>query len=308
VQQQRAAERVAQYFRIKQRQLRESAQLAVCDHQGLAGSHREEFQRIYLREILPQRFSVGRGMVYGIVHRSREADIVVWDGQNYPRLPMSDHSFFFAESVRAVIECKSTWSRRELVDVLSKSKAVRDILPVYQPTIVDDLQHAFLQLEALRRGIESDGFLAANPHISTAGVFIDGGGSFSAKNLTRSMVEEADDSWPDLLLLLEPGRLVVKKYSSDGAGQLWFYELGDDALLGFTGELLARLWERSVQTERFYFDIYGLDLDEVEPASIIEFPLLRFQPFRTPLWRAPTEYENREQPHNGESDAAPLGP
>jgi hypothetical protein len=94
-------------------------------------------------------------------------------------------------------------------------------------------------------------------------------------------------------------------------------ELSDDlprfpncrvALLGFTGELLARLWERSVQTERFYFDVYGLDLDEVEPASIIEFPLLHFQPFRTPLWRAPAEYENREQPHNGESDAAPLGP
>lgn len=144
MQQQRAAERVAQYFRIKQRQLRESAQLA----------------------------------------RSREADIVVWDGQNYPRLPMSDHTFF-AESVRAVIECKSTWSRRELVDVLSKSKAVRDILPVYQPTIVDDLQHAFLQLEALRRGVESDGFLAANPHSSTAAVFIDGGRSFGAKDLTR---------------------------------------------------------------------------------------------------------------------------
>jgi hypothetical protein len=47
---------------------------------------------------------------------------------------------------------------------------VRDILPVYQPTIVDDLQHAFLQLEALRRGVESDGFLAANPHILTAAV------------------------------------------------------------------------------------------------------------------------------------------
>jgi hypothetical protein len=111
-QQQRAAERVAQYFRIKQRQLRESAQLAVCDHQGLAGSHREEFQRIYLREVLPHRFSVGRGMVYGIVHRSREADIVVWDDQNYPRLPMSDHSFFFAESVRAVIEPGSTEAHR----------------------------------------------------------------------------------------------------------------------------------------------------------------------------------------------------
>src|SRR5438270_222197 len=102
---------VRRYFRVKTQQLKASANLPICEHSGLIGSHREELQRVFLREILPQRFCVGRGMIYDWVgHRSREADIVIWDSQNYPCLPMLDHSFFFAESVRLVIESKSSYS------------------------------------------------------------------------------------------------------------------------------------------------------------------------------------------------------
>src|SRR5438105_3579214 len=83
-------EQVRKYFRVKAKQLAATADLSVCDHPGLIGSHREELQRVFLRELLPARFSVGRGMVYGAFgHRSKEADIVIWDSQNYPSLPIS---------------------------------------------------------------------------------------------------------------------------------------------------------------------------------------------------------------------------
>src|SRR5947208_1708617 len=112
-----ARDRVRQYFRVKTEQLRAASALPSAEHAGLAGGHREELQRIYFSEILPQRYQVGRGMVYGMVHRSREADIVIWDALNYPSLPMLDHSFFFAESVRAVVESKSRWSPQDFADV-----------------------------------------------------------------------------------------------------------------------------------------------------------------------------------------------
>ena len=56
---------VKQYFQVKARQLAAMADLPICEHNTLAGSHREELQRIFLQEVLPRRFAVGRGMVYG---------------------------------------------------------------------------------------------------------------------------------------------------------------------------------------------------------------------------------------------------
>jgi hypothetical protein len=32
--------------------------------------------------------------VFGLFHRSREADFVVWDSQNYPSIPFLQHSHF----------------------------------------------------------------------------------------------------------------------------------------------------------------------------------------------------------------------
>jgi hypothetical protein len=280
-------ERVRRFFQAKQQQLKTSANLAICDHPGLTGSHREEFQRIYLREILPKRFEVGRGMVYGNFHRSKEADIVIWDAQNFPSLPMLDHSFFFAESVRVVLESKSRWSNEEFQDVLSKAQAIRDIIPTYQQGLVDQLAMVQLELAALREGREHDGFLVAKHHIGSAGVFIQGGASFTANSLTEQLIEEADDRWPDLLLLLEPGRLVVKEYlPQEGRGQLLFYELGDDALLAFTNGLLVLLMERSFQVEQPFFLVdYVFEVAEIDPVSIVDFKLMRLPSQRIPLWR-----------------------
>lgn len=282
-----AQERVRDYFRVKARQLLASSALAACEHGGLAGSHREELQRIYLSEVLPRRFEVGRGMVYGALHRSREADIVIWDSQNFPSLPMLDHAFYFAESARAVIESKSRWSQEDFTDVLDKSRAVRDIVPMSQPTLDDALAMLQLDVWSLREGVSHHGILRSSPHIGTAAVFLRGGRrAFTVPALVPpELAAEADDQWPDLLLLLEPGVLVVKEYSEESGGRLLFFDYGEDALLAFTNGLLRLLADRAVLTEgEFYLEQYALGVLGQEPYGAVAFPMTRLLPSRRPVW------------------------
>jgi hypothetical protein len=281
-----AEDRVRGYFRVKAAQLRAAAALPSAQHAGLAGSHREELQRIYFSEILPERYRIGRGMVYGFAHRSREADIVIWDSLNYPSLPMLDHSFFFAESVRAVVESKSRWSPDDFADVLEKSQAVRDIVPLSEPNLDDTVAMLQLEVASLRSGHAHDGVLTAKPHIGTAAVFLDRGSQALADeaSIPHEALENADDRWPDLLLLLEPGRVVVKEYGDDDLRL--FYDLGDDALLFFTHGLLTLLTDRVVSTEApFYFTAYASEVLRMEPYMVLPFRPTRPSVGRLPLWR-----------------------
>ncbi|MEA2188313.1 MAG: hypothetical protein QOK16_3324 [Solirubrobacteraceae bacterium] len=229
-------------------------------------------------------------MVYGSLrHRSREADIVIWDAMNYPSLPMLDHSFFFAEAVRGVIESKSRWSTEDFNDVLLKSQAIRDIVLFPGGPNLDDAV-ALLQLEvaALHAAREHYGLMLSKPHIATAAVFLAGGSASLTDQsvIPPDAIDNADDCWPDLLLLVEPGRVVLKEYREDG-GWLFFFNLGDDALLFFTHALLRLLTERIVSTEApFYFETYAPDVLETEPFMVIPFRPTRPVPSRSPLWHS----------------------
>ena len=229
-------------------------------------------------------------MVYGLGHRSKEADIVIWDALNYPSLPMLDHSFFFAESVRAVVECKSIWSSAEFLDVREKCRSVRDIVPMAGLTLTDELESIWQEIQSLREGTEHHGALLSKHHIGTAAVFLKGGQSFEVDSLSEETIADVDDSWPDLLLLVEAGRFVVKQYESTGGfvgrGWLELYEFGEDALLAFTNGLLVTLSDRSVHSEEpFYLSRYAWNIADAEAVTKVEFPLHRFVPQRMPLWR-----------------------
>lgn len=262
---------VRQFFQAKTRQLRASAQLPVCEHNGLTGSHREEVHRIYLREILPRRYSVGRGMIYSAIgSRSREVDIVIWDSLNYPSLPMTDHSFFFSESVRGTVECKSTFSSEELENVCVKSQSVRDIVDLYQPSLGDTIQMLKQDVWALTNGVENGGTLITPYHIGTTAIFLTGGKTFDASCVPESC-KEIDERWPDIMLFLEHGRLFVKKYSAEG-NWLHIYELGDDSLGMFTHFFMELLSERSLQTEpEILFQAYLDMANEFVPIESIQF-------------------------------------
>jgi hypothetical protein len=280
---------IQEYFRAKRHQLLAMSELAVVEHSGLRGSHREELQRIFLREILPRRFSVGHGMVYGLLHRSKEADIVIWDADNYPSLPLANQGLFFAESVRIVLESKSTWGTEQFTDVLAKCRSVRDIVTVGSgSTLEDQIAMLRLDLHALKHGIEHDGMLISKPHIGTVAIFIRGGQAAMTdlSEIPDNVFDEADDSWPDLIVWLEPGRVAFKQYpESGGLGYVEVFDYGEDSLFVFTNGLLRLLADRSVVVEDyFYLDQYMMMVEGTELSSR-SFPLRRLPPERRPLWR-----------------------
>lgn len=280
-------EAVARYFRAKSSELIALADLPVTDHPGLRGSHREQIYRTYLKDLLPRRYSVGRGMVYGQFHRSREADIVVWDSQAYPSLPLRDHSFFFAESVRAVLECKSNWSATQFADVLDKSKAVRDIVLHKEPSLADELAQIQLDLVSLKLGRPHQGLLISGHHIGTTALFLKGGKRQRPDQLIKSC-PDLDDSWPDVLLLLEPGLLALKVYPDETGiyGSIMFFRYGEHSLLAFSSALLKLLDDRVVHSEsRFYLDVYAYPFLRADPIAAYDFRLSRLPPGRQALWQ-----------------------
>lgn len=285
-------DRVQQYFRVKAKQLAASAELSVCEHSGLIGSHRESIQRILLREVIPARFSVGRGMVYSAMGmRSKEADIVIWDSQNYPALPMSDHSLYFVESVRLVMECKSSWSSDEWEDVLKKSADVKRLISTCPLSIRDELDSIRQDLYSLRNGIEHDGAVVWPFHVGTAALFLNGGDTLCPESLDTTELDRIDDEWPDVVLLLKPGRVIVKRYEGTGgfggSGWLDLFDIGEDALAMFVVAFHSLLNERSAQIqEPLYLAQYCFPLNaQPTPTHSIPFPLHGPPPHRSALWR-----------------------
>jgi hypothetical protein len=275
------------FFRARRKQLMAEASAAGSAHSGLAGSHREALIRQYLSAVMPRRLEVGRGMVFGVRHRSREADLVLWDSMNYPSLTLKDHSLFFAESVRVVVEAKSQWSSKEFTDILSKCRAVRDIITVNAPNLSDTISMLELEIQALREGRDHEGLAITKPHIGTAGFVFFGGASLTARSVAPEWLDDADDTWPDVLLLLEPGTVVAKHRGSTerAEGTLEFIHAGEDGLLVFTAILIGLMNERSVLVEDHqYLSLYIQETMSCLEAERVAFKLTRPTAGRTSLW------------------------
>lgn len=160
------------FFRSQRNQLLLAANESDTPHSGLLGAHREALIREFLAALLPKRFAVGNGIVFGIAHRSREADLVIWDSENYPSISFPRHSHFFAESVRIVIEAKSRYSQRDLDDMLVKCRAVRDIVPMHSPNIIDDISMLQLDVASLKTGERHEGDTYSATPYSFGGIHI----------------------------------------------------------------------------------------------------------------------------------------
>jgi hypothetical protein len=261
---------VKQYFIEKSRQLAALADMSICQHSGLIGSHREQIYRLYLQEILPKKYAVGRGMIYGKSHKSKETDIVIWDSLNYPNLPMSDHSFFFVESVKAVIECKSKWSNKEFDNVTDKCKSIKSVVPQKSISVKDEIYRLNLEIDCLKNNKPFLEPLAPAYHIGTTAIFMQGGNNLANKKELKRFLEEKInlkgkffifDDFPDVMLLLKTGIVSIKYYPKEYGlftyGCLKFFKLRENSLLIFTEHLLKLLDERSINNEGdFYFSDY----------------------------------------------------
>lgn len=85
-----------------------------------------------------------------------------------------------------------------------------------------------------------------------------GGGDFGDAAFTPEIAEDADKTWPNLLVFLQTGRVAwlrkrITIYNGPSPGIVDFYDAGHDALLLFTAVLLQILGERSAQTEATFF-------------------------------------------------------
>lgn len=124
-------------------------------------------------------------------------------------------------------------------------------------------------------------------HIGTTALFLKGGKRQDPERLMKSC-RDPDESWPDVLLLLEPGLLAIKDYPDETGitGRIGFFKFGEESLLAFSSALLKLLDDRVVHSEgRFYLDGYAYPLLNAEPLAVFEFRLSRFPPGRQALWQ-----------------------
>jgi len=128
-------EKIHQYFKFKTKELLALSEQAVLDHNGLRGNHREKVLCQFFDDILPKRYSIDNGMVYGMIGQSKETDIVIWDEFNYPKLKLYGSNFFFAESVKILIEVKTKWSTKEFKDIKNKTSSALKIFSHYRQAL-----------------------------------------------------------------------------------------------------------------------------------------------------------------------------
>lgn len=275
-------ELIRKFFQSKTSQLLAVADQAVVEHSGLIGSHREEIINIYLKEILPKRFGIGKGMVYGLAHKSKEADILIWDEQNYPELRMLGHSMFFAESAKAIVKVKTRWNANEFEDIKAKSNTSKGIFKTHKANIIEHFMFLENQIEALRLQKEFSGILSTPYHIAFAAFIFRGGQEFTINNLTEDELYDIDDSYPDIIVFLDAGKVLVKEYEREdddlmrGTAYLRLYNSKEDTLLLFTEFLMGEIMERTVFTEYpFYFRDYFFTLTSSMEFEQVEFPMIR---------------------------------
>jgi hypothetical protein len=251
-------DRIQRFFRARSRTLLAAAAAAVTGHGTTSGSHRENEVREFLREILPGRFSVDHGLVFARNGKSREADVILWEAGDFPRIPQSESKIVFAESVRMIVEVKSDWSSGERDDIWKKSSATQALRSARSTTIEGRVAHIEDQLGTLytAAGDASPFALKARrqsrkERLSFAGVVLRGGQTVKPPDLGEKLLYREASELPDLLLLLEAGHVIHKLYDGRGVGGNYysggveFYSAGEDALLLFTSKLLEAITDQS---------------------------------------------------------------
>ena len=101
------------------------------NHMGLRGSARENILREYIKQLLPQRFSVGSGIITDAIGtQSRQQDFIIYDAFNSPSfLQMDSISIVLpVESVYSTIEVKSCLNKDELGKCISNFRSVKELV------------------------------------------------------------------------------------------------------------------------------------------------------------------------------------
>lgn len=268
------------YFKMKSEQLIAISNQAIVEHSSLKGSHRENLIDIYLKEILPKRFGIGKGMVYGVLGKSKESDLVIWDEHNFPSLKLLGHSMFFVESVKSIMEIKTNWSNDVFNDIKIKKIAASKISSLPQsPNIDKRVQFLEHKVEAVENN-EKVNVIFSTPKVLPFISFIfNGGENFTIDNIENDELKNVHTEYPDLTIFLKAGKVLEKQYVYDeddttkGNAFLNLHNAGENALLIFTSLLLEKLMiNTSFSDYPINFIKYGPPFYE-HKIDFIEFPV-----------------------------------
>ncbi|WP_435138292.1 DUF6602 domain-containing protein [Formosa sp. A9] len=268
------------FFKMKSEQLIAISNQAIVEHSSLKGSHRENLIDIYLKEILPKRFGIGKGMVYGILGKSKESDLIIWDEHNFPSLKLLGHSMFFVESVKSIMEIKTNWSKDVFNDIKTKKIAASKISSLPQsPNIEQRVQFLEHKVEAVENN-EKVNVIFSTPKILPFISFIfNGGENFTIDNIDNDELKNVHTEYPDLTIFLKAGKVLEKQYVYDeddmtkGNAFLNLHNAGENALLIFTSLLLEKLMiNTNFSDYPLSFIKYGPPFYE-HKIDFIEFPV-----------------------------------
>ncbi|MEP7230004.1 MAG: DUF6602 domain-containing protein [Ginsengibacter sp.] len=276
-------EKLYTYFRSKSAEIAIIAEQAILTHPGIIGDHREKIINIFLKEFLPHKYSIDTGQFMGVEFQrdfeSKQSDIIIWDSVDYPKIHLQGAaSLFFAESVKMVIEVKSHFNNKEFEDIKLKSRSLKKFVPNFHPSIKDEIWRLDNKIARSIAGKMEMTLLASAPSIAMAAICYKGGENFKLE--TMGSTKNFEDDLPDVILLLNVGKLVAKTYeilpNGKVNGILKLYKMGENSLIGFTGWITSLLAERdTLTTSPFEFHNYIMDIYNSCEIESLNFPVTR---------------------------------
>ncbi|MCK8087959.1 DUF6602 domain-containing protein [Vibrio sp. 1CM8B] len=101
----------------------------LFEHQGVKGEGNENVLVELLEKFLPKKYAIGTGVV--VDHegqQSKQCDIIIYDAFNYPEIfAQTDVKFFPVDFVYAVIEVKTTLSKKKMTEAIENIKSVKKL-------------------------------------------------------------------------------------------------------------------------------------------------------------------------------------
>ncbi len=237
-----AAMLVRDYFVDISRELNsksESIRQAYKTHNPSAGTSREDLIVRFFRDHLPQRYRVDTGLILAGTGRfSNEADLVIVDRHlNSPLYPTNTKPIWLVESVYALIEVKTTLSKKNFENCLQKCQRFKRLEKKYSDIgskqhISDSLfiiwsfegpkpehlRKLFLQTtKGVDHGEQPDLIIVPNKYVASAGNYLELAVLGQPKSTHRQLIEQQSKRNLEGLL-------------GDG---LRIYHINENALLAF---------------------------------------------------------------------------
>ncbi|MFX1284522.1 MAG: DUF6602 domain-containing protein [Promethearchaeota archaeon] len=265
---------VLEYWKEQREQIiSKSKEVMKGDLQTLKGTHRELIIEDFFRKFFPKRFDYGNGYIIDSeLNKSNQSDVVIYDAENHPIIPLRNYNYFFAESVNFVFEIKSYHNKEELEKVIEGTKKINQLKPHLKPNFdlyKKSIETRFLNIEKRliyhtnsmddptefsKSVLNTDELIPLafpNP-ILTGAIFLKTQKKFDLEEaLNEQGIQSIHKEWPNLMVWLEEG-IVCLKY----LGRITIFEPKEYCLFLVFIITISLLQELIGDTERK--DIYPI--------------------------------------------------